>query len=101
MVETAKGGVANFPFLMLRYQDVFLSKWTLKLEIGQVTEEVEFDYMKVAIEYHSTKDGKSYVRESTRGWDLTVRNTNAPPGGSWDYKFKARGDRNLPPGRAR
>ena len=99
MVETAKGGIANFPFLLLRFEDVFLVKWSLDLKTNEMTEDVEFDYMKVAIEYHSTKDGKTYKREATRGWDLTKKNASGQPGDNWDYQFKLRGDRNLPPGR--
>lgn len=101
MVETAKGGVANFPFLLLRFENVFLVSWELHLETDVVTENVHFDYMKVAIEYHSTKDGMTYKREATRGWDLTKKNAKGQPGDSWDYQFKLRGDRNLPPGSTR
>ena len=97
MVETAKGGVANFPFLLLRFEDVFLTSWSLDLKINEVTEVVEFDYMKVALEYHSTKDGITYKREATRGWDLTTTNTAQQPGKHWDYTFKLRGDRPLGP----
>ncbi len=100
MVETAKGGIANFPFLLLRFEEVFLAHWDLRLQVEEVTEKAQFDYRKVAIEYHSTKDGKSYKREATRGWDIT-KVTNGKLGASWDYQFKLRGDRSLPPGRAR
>jgi type VI protein secretion system component Hcp len=96
MVETAKGGVANFPFLMLRFEQVFLSNWELNLQIEKVVEELEFDYMKVAIQYHSTKDGINYKREATRGWDLTVYDSKKQ-GVSWEYPFKLRGDRPMGP----
>lgn len=92
MVETAKGGVANFPFLLLRFEQVLLTKWNVNLQVEQATEDAEFDYLRVAMQYHSTRDGIDYKREATRGWDLT-KETDGRRGGSWDYAFKLRGDR--------
>lgn len=97
MVETAKGGVANFPFLLLRFEKVLLTKWSLNLRVEEATEDAEFDYLKVAMEYHSTSDGIDYNREATRGWDLTAQ-ADGHRGKAWDYRFKLRGDRQLASG---
>lgn len=100
MVETAKGGAANFPFLLLRFEQVLLTKWSLNLRVEGATEDAEFDYLKLAMEYYSTRDGIEYKREATRGWDLT-EHADGRRGKAWDYRFKLRGDRQLTPGQVK
>lgn len=93
VVETAKGGLANFPYLLMRFQDVFLSNWSLNLDGSKSTETVTLEYHKVAMEYHRTSDGVNYHREATRGWDVKLEDTNGQLGAPWDYTFKLRGDK--------
>ena len=91
MVETAKGGKANFPFLMLRFEDTFASQWSLGLTTSGTTETVNFDYKRLAIVYYRTKDGFDYERVGPKGWDTSL-DVDGNPGTSWPYAFKARGD---------
>jgi len=94
MVETAKGGKANFPFLMLRFEDTFVSQWTLGLSTAGTTETVDFDYKRLAIVYYRTKDGFDYESVGVKGWDTSI-SVEGVPGTSWSYNFKPRGDAKL------
>ncbi|TWU23434.1 hypothetical protein Pla52o_29700 [Novipirellula galeiformis] len=93
MVETAKNGAANYPFLMLRFEDTFVVDWKLNLSSTATTETVSFEYEKVAIEYHRTSDGLTYERVGNKGWDASLEGSNNQLGAPWDYTFKQRGDK--------
>lgn len=92
MVGTAKGGRANFPFLMLRFEDTYLADWDLDIELTRIKETLKFDYRKVAITYFRTYDGYEYENCGEFGWDISVLGGDQQPGGTWHYTFKKRGD---------
>lgn len=96
VVGTAKGGKANYPFLMLRFERLFVSEWQLNLTEKNTIETVDFRYEKVSINFERTRDGVKFESVGVQGWDLSVRDSSVNSQGvTWKYDFKRRGDRLL------
>jgi len=71
--------VAAVPYLVIELYTAFVSSWKITgPEDERPTEEVALWYNKIAIQYHSTTNGKDFFREDTQGWDQ-VKNQRWTP----------------------
>jgi type VI protein secretion system component Hcp len=90
IAETSPSGTGVYPIFMMRFGEVFLESWNIGLDIADLTETLTFSYRQVACEFLRTKDGKTYEKLASEGWEL-VEEDGQVKGREWDYQFKLRG----------
>lgn len=90
IAETSPSGTGVYPIFMIRFGEVFLESWAIGLDSADLTETLTFSYRQVACEFLRTKDGKTYEKLASEGWELAEEDGQVK-GREWDYQFKLRG----------
>lgn len=90
IAETSPNGTGAYPIFMMRFGEVFLEDWGIDLDSADLSETLTFSYRQVACEFLRTKDGKTYEKIASEGWELAEEDGQVK-GREWDYQFKLRG----------
>ncbi len=90
IAEASPSGTGVYPVFMMRFGEVFLESWGIDLDSADLSETLTFSYRQVACEFLRTKDGKTYEKIASAGWELAEEDGQVK-GREWDYQFKLRG----------
>lgn len=90
IAESSGTGSGVYPIFMMRFGEVFLESWNIVLDSADLIETLTFSYRQVACEFLRTKDGKTYEKLASAGWELAEEDGQVK-GREWDYQFKLRG----------